>query len=70
MTMLAEAAKLVADVYAGKKRMHYLEEAMTTSDFPYLFGDILDRQILSAYREWPTTWQRYARRGRVRDFRT
>lgn len=67
---LAEAAKLIADVYTGKRKMHYLEEAMTTSDFPYLFGDILDRQVLAAYREWPATWQNYAKRGRVRDFRT
>lgn len=50
--------------------MHYLEEAMTTSDFPQLFGDILDRQILASYREWPSTWQNYTKRGRVRDFRT
>src|SRR5512139_2048154 len=68
--MLAEAAKLVADVYKGRRPMHYLREAMTTSDFPYLFGDILDRQILASYREWPSTWQNYAKRGRVRDFRT
>lgn len=67
---LAEAAKLIADVYTGKRKMHYLEEAMTTSDFPYLFGDILDRQVLAAYREWTATWQNYAKRGRVRDFRT
>lgn len=67
---LNEAAKLVADVYQGKKGMHYLREAMTTSDFPYLFGDILDRQVLAAYREYPTTWQNYIKRGRVRDFRT
>lgn len=67
---LAEAAKLVADVYTGRKKMHYLEEAMTTSDFPYLFGDILDRQVLATYREYPATWQNYIKRGRVRDFRT
>lgn len=67
---LAEAAKLIADVYTGKRKMHYLEEAMTTSDFPYLFGDILDRQVLASYREYPSTWQNYIKRGRVRDFRT
>lgn len=70
MRKLAEAAKLIADVYSGKRKMHYLEEAMTTSDFPYLFGDILDRQVLAAYREAPSTWQNYTKRGRVRDFRT
>lgn len=67
---LDEAMRLMADVYQGKKGMHYLREAMTTSDFPYLFGDILDRQVLAAYREYPTTWQNYIKRGRVRDFRT
>lgn len=67
---LAEAARLIADVYKGRRPMHYLQEAMTTSDFPYLFGDILDRQVLAAYREYPTTWQNYIKRGRVRDFRT
>lgn len=67
---LVEAMRLVADVYTGRRKTHYLQEAMTTSDFPYLFGDILDRQILAAYREWPTTWQNYTKRGRVRDFRT
>lgn len=67
---LVEAMRLVADVYTGRRKMHYLEEAMTTSDFPYLFGDILDRQILAAYREWPATWANYTKRGRVRDFRT
>lgn len=68
--MLVEAAKLVADVYTGRRKMHYLQEAMTTSDFPYLFGDILDRQILASYREWPAVWANYCKRGRVRDFRT
>jgi len=67
---LSEAAQLVADVYKGRRKMHYLQEAMTTSDFPYLFGDILDRQILAAYREFPTSWQNYVKRGRVSDFRT
>lgn len=70
MQKLAEAAKLIAAVYSGKRAIHYLKEAMTTSDFPYLFGDIIDRQVLAAYREWTTTWQNYVKRGRVRDFRT
>lgn len=67
---LAEAMKLVADVYRGRRGMHYFREAMTTSDFPNLFGDILDRQVLASYREAPATWANYVKRGRVRDFRT
>lgn len=67
---LAEAAKLIADVRSGKRRESVLREAMTTDDFPYLFGDILDRQLLASYREYPVVWQNYAHRATVRDFRT
>lgn len=68
--MLAEAAKLVADVVKGRRPARVLQEAMTTSDFPYLFGDILDRQLLAAYQEAPAAWSNFAKRGSVRDFRT
>jgi len=70
MKKLAEATQLVADVINGRRPAHLLREAMTTSDFPYLFGDILDRQLLAAYAETPQTWPNYARRNSVRDFRT
>lgn len=67
---LAEAAELISGVYRGRTPMYRLQEAMSTSDFPLLFGDILDRQMLGIYQEWPTQWQRFAKRGTVRDFRT
>lgn len=66
---LAEAATLLANVKKGRMPSYRLQEAMTTSDFPYLFGDILDRQILAAYQEAPTSWQNFAKRSTVRDFR-
>lgn len=69
MKKLAEAADLLADVMSGKKPSHYIKEAMTTSDFPVLFGDILDRQILAAFQEIPSTWQAWIRRRTVNDFR-
>lgn len=53
------------DAYAAVQ----FKEAMSTSDFPLLFGDIIDRQLLGAYQDWPATWQSYAKRGTVRDFR-
>lgn len=46
------------------------KEAMTTSDFPQLFGDILDRQLYAAYQQIQVRWESVARRGTVRDFRT
>jgi len=67
---LVEAAELVADVYSGRKATRVLQEAMSTADFPLLFGDILDRQLLGVYEEWPTIWPMVARRETARDFRT
>jgi hypothetical protein len=65
---LAEAVGFLADVVEGK-RPWQLREAMTTSDFPILFGDVLDRSVLAAYREYPSTWDRLAGRRVVNDFR-
>lgn len=67
---LVEAARLYEGVLSGRLPMHYFNEAMTTSDFPLLFGDILDRQMLGNYREWPITWNAIAKRQIVPDFRT
>lgn len=67
---LDEAEELVDQVMSGRRPMHYLREAMTTSDFPNLFGDILDRQLLGAYREYPMTYREYVRIATVNDFRT
>lgn len=66
---LAEVAGLVADVMSGKKHSYHLREAMTKSDFPYLFGDVLDRQLLAAYQEFPATYRNYVRVSSVNDFR-
>ncbi len=66
---LAEAAGFMADIYQGKRPLYHLQEALGTSDFPYLFGDILDRQMLANYQEAPQSWSRYCKRALVRDFR-
>lgn len=66
---LAATAAFVADILEGKRPAYHLREAMTTSDFPILFGDVLDRQVLASYIAWPTTWTAIARRALVNDFR-
>jgi hypothetical protein len=67
---LLEAARLYGRVLRGDRRAALtFQEAMSTSDFSYLFADIIDRQILAAYRSAPVMWQSIARRGTVRDFR-
>ena len=66
---LSEAARLVADVISGRRRPGLLLEAMSTSDFPLLFGDIIDRQILASYKTTPVVWPLFCARKTVRDFR-
>lgn len=70
LAKLASAASFLAQVVEGKRPLHHLREALTTSDFPYLFGDILDRSVLAQYREWPVIWPMIAQRRTVRDFRS
>lgn len=66
-----EALGLYRDVIRGDRRAALdFQEAMTTSDFQFLFGDIIDRQMLAAYQQMPVQWASLARRGRVRDFRS
>ena len=53
--LVAEAGELIADVRDGKRPDWHLREAMTTSDFPELFGDLLYRQLLGNFRAFPST---------------
>jgi hypothetical protein len=46
-----------------------MKEAITTSDFPYLFGQVLERDILARYQTAPTDWQPYTKMRNVKDFR-
>lgn len=46
-----------------------IKEAMTTSDFPTLFGDVLGRELLAAYKGTVANWQKYTKVSKVRDFR-
>lgn len=67
----AEAMGLYTRVIKGDRRAALdFQEAMTTSDFSFLFGDIIDRQMLGFYQQMPVQWTALARSGRVRDFRT
>lgn len=67
---LAEASNFLADVLEGRTHTFWFEEAMSTSDFPLLMGDVLDRQLLGRYSETPQTWRNYVQRRTTRDFRT
>jgi len=72
-----EAALAVAlDLMTNKTRMPEIMhrakvyEAITTSDFPYLFGQIIDRQLLANYKAVYADWKSYVRMATVPDFNT
>lgn len=62
-----EAYDFYRDVLSGRRPAYQLEEAMTVSDFPLLFGDILQRELLGNYASMPVSWPTYVRRGTLRD---
>ena len=46
-----------------------LREALSISDFPNLFGDIIDRAVVANYAETPYMWNLIAKEAEVADFR-
>jgi len=54
--LLGNARKLPAHTHEWQ-----LREAMTTSDFPLLFADVTDRQMLAAYQAIDPEWKKYMR---------
>lgn len=62
------AVKAIDANYPGIFR---ISETMTTSDFPLLTGDVLDRMLLARYREFPASWRAFVKvNPNLRDFRT
>jgi hypothetical protein len=75
---LYEASKLLTKAFNGdafarlmvKEAMYgRFREALAISDFPNLFGDVIDRAVIANYRETPYTWNMIAAHSDVADFR-
>lgn len=67
---MGEAMRLFDRACRGSFRaLADLQEALSTSDFPYVFGDVLDRELLSSYQSITPVWPQFAARSAVRDFR-
>lgn len=67
---LTEALTLVQRVGEGSAYAALaFTEAMSTSDFPLLFGDVIDRAMVLAYREYPNAIESVVKTTTVRDFR-
>lgn len=67
---LVAMVQLVGHAMGGSRRAAFeLTEAMSTSDFPLLFGDTLDRMMLAEFQHRPGMWRRYLKQSQVADFR-
>lgn len=66
---LIKTAEMLKMHQAGRISDHQFREVLSTSDFPILFGDILDRRLLDQYQETTPSWPSYMARGTVPDFR-
>lgn len=62
-----EAYDFYQGVVRGRIPGYKLEEAMTVSDFPLLFGDIFSRELLGNYAGIQPSWPAYVRRGTLPD---
>ena len=54
---------------ASHRREYLIKEALTTSDFPLLFGDVLDRQVLANYKAVDPVWKPFTRMSTNKDFK-
>ena len=62
--------KYILESYSERMRFLQFEEgAETISDFPSLFGTVLDRQLLAKYQVQKFDYRRYIKTGTQRDFR-
>ena len=52
------------------KRRYLMKEAETTSDFPVLFGTVLERVLRQKYSIQQPDWKKYIKVGTQNDFRT
>jgi hypothetical protein len=56
--------------FSRARRKYLLSEAETTSDFPILFGSVIDRQLLARYKSAADgAWRTYVKTGTQMDFR-
>jgi len=66
-TKLKETLDLLSNAkgYAPHRHEFMIREALTTSDFPLLFGDVLDRQVLASYKAVDPVWKSFVKMGTV-----
>jgi hypothetical protein len=66
---LAQAQVFTNKLREGRYSVREFREAMSSSDFPYLMAANMQNQLLANYTETPVTWESWARKVLVNDFR-
>jgi len=68
---LKETIDLLSNAHGLPSHRHeyLIKEALTTSDFPLLFGDVLDRQVLASYKAVDPVWKAFTKMSTNRDFK-
>lgn len=64
-----EAAQLCFNRNALAQHLGGVALAHSTSDFPGIFGNVLNKTLLPAYEEEPSTWEMWAQEYTARDLR-
>lgn len=67
---VARCMEFLQAIETGKRPLHHFKEAMSTSDFPILFADTLDRKMLGYYKEMDPVYQAFIADDTVNDFRS
>lgn len=61
---------LITDASSAKpspRGTYRLREALSTSEFPVYFGDVLQREVLARFTMWAKPWERYTKTGTFND---
>lgn len=68
---LKETIDLLSNAHGlpAHRQEYLVREALTTSDFPLLFGDVLDRQVLASYKAVDPVWKAFVKMSTNRDFK-
>ena len=67
---LKEAVDFIGNVFNGRRPLWQLKEALSTADFPLLFGDTIDRMMIAKYQTVEPKWRNWLHTSSVQDFRT
>jgi hypothetical protein len=69
--MIPTSPQAVQIIRSNYPELYTMREAYSTSDFPYLLGDVLDRMMLNNFNSLGHNWRAYVKVSRpLRDFRT